>query len=73
MSTWNNNEIVKDGVNGFLFEKDNVKELSERMKKLLTNMELREKLERNAQEEYVKKYDYRLFLEGYNLAYKNVI
>lgn len=68
-----NNEIVKDGVNGFLFEKDNVKELSERMKKLLTNMELSEKLERNAQEEYVKKYDYRLFLEGYNLAYKNVI
>lgn len=67
-----NNEVVTDKVTGLLFEKDNIEELSERVKELLTNTELCERLEKNAQEEYLKKYDYRFFLEGYNLVYKSV-
>lgn len=67
-----NNEVVTDRVTGLFFEKDNIEELSDRMKELLTNMELCERLEKNAQEEYLKKYDYRVFLEGYNLVYKGV-
>lgn len=43
-----NNEIVIDGVNGYLFEKENYNMMAEKLEILIKNKELREKFSKNA-------------------------
>ena len=67
-----NNEVVTDSVTGLLFEKDDIEGLAGKIKELLKDEKLCEQLERNAQQEYIEKYEYNLFIEGYNAVYRNM-
>lgn len=49
-------EIVTDGVNGLLVEKDNIKQLSTGLLKLIGNRKLREDLGKNGRKEILKTY-----------------
>ena len=66
-----NNEIVKDGINGLLFEKDDVNELFEKINILVDNAYLRNQMERNAYKDYVEKYSYQKFKDDYANLYQS--
>jgi len=51
-------EIVEDGYNGMLFEKDNVQDLADKIELLANDSELREKLGKQAREWVVKERDW---------------
>ena len=63
-----NNEIVEDRRNGLLFEKDNVKQLSNKIDFLINND--RKELEDNAFDDYNKKYSYNSFVNSYVDVYE---
>ena len=63
-----NNEIVKDEVNGLLFEKDNYDELAKKIKMML-DVNFRKNLETNAYNDFKKKYS---FLKNRNMISKNL-
>lgn len=65
-----NNEIIINAENGLLFEKDNCKELARCISKLYTNSQLKEKLENNLKDNYLKKYSYQAFIKAYSQIYK---
>lgn len=65
-----NNEIIKDGYNGLLFEKDNIKELSEKINMIIHDNKLRNKLSDNARKTYNEKFIYSKFIEDYKALYK---
>lgn len=67
-----NNEIIKDNINGLLFEKDNYIELSKKINYLLDNNEIKKRLENSAKIEYLEKYNYDVFIEKYNNLYKKL-
>ncbi len=67
-----NNEIVVNNYNGLLFEKDNATQLTERINYLITNKSVREKLEKNAFNDYIKKYSYSTFIKKYYKIYKSL-
>ena len=67
-----NNEIVKNDVNGLLFEKDNVNELEEKINYLIINNDIKEKLEKNAYKDFETKYSYKIFIERYSDLYKTL-
>ena len=64
-----NNEIIKNDINGLLFEKDNYLELSKKIKFLINNDNIRKKLENHASEDYIEKYNYRIFVNKYKNLY----
>ena len=64
-----NNEVIEDGVNGLLCEKDNVDEFVEKICYIINNSEQRIKLEINALETYHREYDYNLFICKYLQLY----
>lgn len=68
-----NNEIVKDGLNGLLVEKENFEELSKKILLLLGDSELLECLEENAYNSYVSNYSYHTFINGYLNIYKSIL
>ena len=51
-------EIVQDGYNGMLFEKDNIQDLADKIELLANDSELREKLGKQAREWVVKERDW---------------
>lgn len=65
-----NNEIVKDKVNGLLFEKDDVEQLVEKINYLLENGQEKNELENNAYNDFKQKYSYDIFIERYCDLYK---
>ena len=64
-----NNEVIKDGFNGLLFEKDNVSELAEKIVLLIENKGYRRQLEQNAKNTYSRSYDYDTFIRRYMEQY----
>ncbi len=64
------NEIVQDGVNGILVEKDNVGQLAEKILALCSDRVFMKELEKHAYEAYAEKYDYKLFLDKYRELYE---
>lgn len=67
------NEIVEDGRNGLLVEKDNPIQLSNGLEVLLLNEEMREALEQQAKIDYEERYSYDSFLEQYMQLYKKML
>lgn len=60
-----NNEVIKDGFNGLLFEKDNISELAVKIVLLIENNVYRKQLEQNAKDLYSRLYDYDAFIQQY--------
>ena len=56
-------EIIKDGVNGFLIEQKNDKQLFDRFNQLLNDKKLRKRLGINARKEALEKYDINIIAE----------
>lgn len=50
-------EIIRDGVDGFLFPPDDPKTLAEKLKELLSNADLRETMSRNAREHFLNTFE----------------
>lgn len=65
-----NNEIVKEGENGFLIKGDNIDMIAERLAELINNEELRKKMGERSRELSLK-YDWENILKRYNELYKN--
>lgn len=66
-----NNEIVKDEVNGLLFEKDNYDELAKKIKMML-DVNFRKNLEKNAYNDFKKKYSFLNFVSSYEKLYDSL-
>ena len=56
-------EIVKDGYNGLLFEKDNVEDFAKKLEKLIDDKELRLKLGKQSREWVIEQRDWRVIAE----------
>lgn len=69
----NNLEIVRDGVNGLVFETENSDELADRILRLVDDSTLREKLEKQAFLDYQELYKYDLFIKKYSMVYISVV
>ena len=67
------NEIIKDGENGRLVEKDNVEMFEKAVSELLSDVELRRKMEENGFEYYSRKFSYNKFIQQYLKLYKNML
>lgn len=65
-----NNEVIDDNRTGLLFKLDDTDELAEKIIFLYANTAYREKLEENAKNEFIKKYDYNKFIQHYASIYK---
>jgi len=66
-----NPELIENGVNGFLFEYNNKKEMLENLEKVLTDAELRKKFVLSAQEK-VKKFSWERVVEKTEEVIKNI-
>lgn len=60
-----NNEVISHNRTGLLFRLDDAGELADKIELLYKNMELKERLECNAKNEFAGKYDYGKFIERY--------
>ena len=67
-----NNEIVKEGENGFLIEGDDIDHLAEVLTQLIDNQELRKKMGEKSQT-LAKNYDWKVLLEQYNQLYQRYV
>ncbi|MHB8173842.1 MAG: glycosyltransferase family 4 protein [Nitrospirota bacterium] len=67
-----NIEVVKDGVNGILVDKENINELADAMLKLVLDDSLRERMG-NAASEEVQKYDWNKVVDRYEELYSSLI
>ena len=65
-----NNEVISHNRTGLLFRLDDAGELADKIELLYKNMELKERLECNARNEFAEKYDYGKFLEHYTEIYR---
>ncbi|MEO0090047.1 MAG: sugar transferase [candidate division WOR-3 bacterium] len=68
-----NNEIITDGVNGFLFSPNNYQELKEKIFLLMKNQQLREKISFQAKEDVKRKFNKEKFQEETMKVYKEEI
>jgi glycosyltransferase involved in cell wall biosynthesis len=66
-------EIVQDGYNGMLFEKDNVQDLAEKIEILANDEELREKLGKQAREWVEKERDWKMLSQRLVNVYKGLL
>jgi len=64
-------ELVKDGVNGYLFEK-NAKDLAEKMLKILKNKDKMKKMSKNSLK-IIKEHDFDKTLEKFEELYRKII
>lgn len=67
-----NNEIVKNEYNGLLFEKDNIKELKDKMSVLIFDTKKRNDFEINAQKTFDEKFSYDAFINNYIKIYNKL-
>ena len=65
-----NNEIIRNNHNGILFEKDNVKELEEKIEELINTN--KSELEKNAFDDYNKTFSYNNFIKNYINIYERI-
>jgi glycosyltransferase involved in cell wall biosynthesis len=68
-----NKESVEDGVNGFLFESGNIKDLSEKMAILLSDQELTKKMSARSSAIYSEKFSMKTQLKNYLKLYSTLI
>lgn len=68
-----NNEIIVDNYNGLLFEKDNVNELSKKIKNLINEKNKKTELEKNALKSYNEKFSYKVFIDKYFSIYSSLM
>jgi len=66
-------ECVKEGETGFLFEKENVEDLKNKLKILINNKELREKFSKNARDWIVKNFSTHKMVNDTVELYKRVL
>jgi len=66
-------EIVQDGYNGMLFEKDNVQDLADKIELLANDAELREKLGKQAREWVEKERDWKMLSQSLVKVYKGFL
>jgi glycosyltransferase involved in cell wall biosynthesis len=64
--------IIKDGENGLLFKVSNEKELTIKLKQIIENKELKEKLGKNAITHVKNNYDYETTLSEFIEVYENI-
>lgn len=64
-----NREIIRDGVNGLLFTKDDSKELADKIKLLLSEEGLKKRLEEQAYITYTFNFSYDKFIKSYEELY----
>lgn len=67
------NELIKDGVNGFLVEVKNEYKLAEKIVELINNDEKRQSMQTNAYKTYKAKFSYEILRENYIEYYKLLI
>ncbi len=65
-------ELVKDGINGYLFEPGNEKDAAKKILKLISNKKLREKMSENSLN-LINKHDIELTLEEYEKIYYRLL
>ena len=58
-------EIIENDINGFIVEKKNPDDLAEKLKKLLSNTELRNKLSRAAHNKFINNYTLKIFTNNF--------
>lgn len=63
-------EMIKDGINGFLYENGNSTDFIDKVNMLIKNKELREKMGKAAKEEYLKKYTPEMNFKMLDVIYK---
>lgn len=68
-----NKESIEDGVNGFLFEIGNVKDLSDKMEIILSDQELTKKLSTKSYATYAQKFSMKVQLKNYLELYSSLI
>lgn len=68
-----NKETVENGVNGFLFESGNVKDLSEKIAIILGNYELSKNISDRSYMTYLQKFSSRTQIENYLRLYSSLI
>lgn len=68
-----NKESVEDGVNGFLFERGNVKDLLEKMAIILSDQELSKKMSAKSYAIYSERFSMKMQLKNYLKLYSSLI
>lgn len=68
-----NREIIKDGVNGFIFPKKDYKKLAEILTRLLNNPKLTKKISQNAMKFVKKNADWKNSVKNMEKVYKSVL
>lgn len=63
-------EIIKDGVNGFLVEPRNYKQIAQKIEYIFENISSREKMEDNSLQTYKEKFSYEIFAQKYKDYYE---
>ena len=66
-------EIVKDGYNGLLFEKDNIEDLADKLELLIKNKDMRIGLGKTAREWTIKHRDWKVIAKTLNESYTSLI
>ncbi|WP_294956943.1 glycosyltransferase family 4 protein [Sulfurovum sp.] len=66
-------EIVKDGYNGLLFEKDNAEDLADKLALLIDDSSLRFKLGKQSREWVIKERDWNIISDKLNTVYNDLL
>jgi glycosyltransferase involved in cell wall biosynthesis len=67
------NELIQNGINGFLYEKGNNTEFTDKVKILIENKDLRNKMGQAAKEDYVRKYTPEINFQLLSTIYQNIL
>jgi len=64
-------DLIRDGISGYLCNKDRPEEFAEKIKKLIRNETLRKKFSKNALL-YIKKFDWDIIIQKYDDLYEEL-
>jgi len=67
------NDVVKDGITGYLVEPKNVKQLSQRILKIIKDVKLGKKFGRNSQRVIIEEYQWANIVEEFEELYNNAM
>jgi len=66
-------EIIEDGLNGYIFDPSNIKELSEKLSYLISNKEIRESMGQKSIEIVKDKFDLNKVIDDYLKTFENIL
>jgi len=66
-------DIIKDGVNGFLVNQKDSKEMADRIIRLINDSKLRKKIEKNGRMFVIRNYSWQKIAKQFELVYRNVL